>query len=309
MILCDRDILREMKAKRFSIIPFDEGMLQPASYDLRVGKDAATVPKEEGGSFTMDLEKEGIIVIPPYAPAIIYTMETLSLPLNLAGRFGLKSGLSRRGVYASVGPQVDPGFEGPLSVTLYNFTPTSVALNYGDSFLSLELHRLSHPASKGYDGEYQRRRTFTAKEIEPVLGYKGHGLSAVVQGFQETRDALNRVADLPKKFEAFLESYENQNRESAEFNKALITEMKKLVEYIAGDRPRTVVLRAIPREEAIGEIVQLFKQSKKPLFYSDVAERLNLDLELVVELCNELEKDGQIGVLTPYETKRPKAKR
>jgi len=309
MILCDKDILREMEDKKFSITPFDEGMLQPASYDLRVGKNAATVPKEEGGSFMMDLEKEGILVIPAYAPAIIYTMETLSLPLDIAGRFGLKSGLSRRGVYASVGPQVDPGFEGPLSVTLYNFTPTSVALNYGDSFLSLELHRLSHPASRGYDGEYQRRQTFTAKEIEPVLGYKGHGLSAVVQGFHETRDALNRIADLPKKFEAFLESYENQNRESAEFNKTLISEMKKLVEYIAGDRPRTVVLRAIPREEAIKEIVKLFKQSKAPLFYSDVAERLNLDLELVVELCNELEKDGQIGVLTPYETKRPKAKR
>lgn len=79
--------------------------------------------------------------------------------------------------------------------------------------------------------------------------------------------------------------------------KALITEMKKLVEYIVGDRPRTVVLRSISRDQAKEEILDLFQKETGPHFYSDVAQRLNLDLELVVELCNELEKAGQIGVL------------
>ena len=82
--------------------------------------------------------------------------------------------------------------------------------------------------------------------------------------------------------------------------------MQKLVEHIVAERPRTVVLRAIPRAQAKNEILKLFKSAKETLFYSDVAEQLSLDLELVVELCHELETEGQIGVLNQVEAKRPK---
>lgn len=304
MILSDTEIVKEIRAGNLDISPFDNEMVQPASYDLKIGKDAATIPKN--GEARIDLEKERFIVIQPYAPAVIWTMENLKLPLTIAGRFGLKSSLSRRGIYASVGPQVDPGFKGRLSVTLFNLTPAPFALNYGDAFLSLELHRLHPPASRGYSGEYQGRETFTAKEIEPILGYKGHGLSQIVEGFSEIHDAVGKVGDLSQKFDAFLESYDKQNKELAEFNRALLIEMKKLVEHIANERPRTVLLRAIPKKQAKDEIVRLFKESKRTLFYSDVAEQLNLDLELVVELCNELEKQGTIGVLGFHEAKRSK---
>ena len=307
-MMLSREEIRETRTLGLiEIEPFDEEMLQPASYDLKVGKDAATIPKN--GEPRIDLEKERILVIPAYAPAIIWAKEHIRLPLDLAGRFGLKSHLSRRGIYASVGPQVDPGFEGKLSVTLFNFTPLSVAINYEDPFLSLELHRLSSPTKEGYTGEYQRRDTFTAKEIEQVMGYKGHGLSEVVRGFEEVRQAIHKVATLSEKFDSFLENYTQQNKDSAEFNRALLTEMKKLVEHIAVERPRNVVLRAISRKQAKDEIVQLFREAKRTLFYSDVAEQLNLDLELVVELCNELEKEGAIGVLEQHETKGPERKR
>ena len=150
-MMLSREEIRETRTLGLiEIEPFDEEMLQPASYDLKVGKDAATIPKN--GEPRIDLEKERILVIPAYAPAIIWAKEHIRLPLDLAGRFGLKSHLSRRGIYASVGPQVDPGFEGKLSFTLFNFTPLSVAINYEDPFLSLELHRLSSPTKEGYTG-------------------------------------------------------------------------------------------------------------------------------------------------------------
>ncbi len=83
--------------------------------------------------------------------------------------------------------------------------------------------------------------------------------------------------------------------------------MKTLVKYIASERSQIVVLRAVPREHAKQEILNLFRESKETLFYSDVCERLKLDLQLVVELCNELESEGRIGVLKPHEPKGPKA--
>lgn len=56
---------------------------------------------------------------------------------------------------------------------------------------------------------------------------------------------------------------------------------------------RRIVLRTISREGAKQEILDLFQQSK-PLFYSDIAETLRLDLEMVVEICEELIAEGQI---------------
>lgn len=175
MPLSNVEITRELAAGNISITPYDSEMLQPASYDMKVGKVAATVPRN--GDPRVDLEEERVLVIPGYAPAIIWTLEELKLPLNMAGHFGVKSSLSRRGLFASVGMQIDPGFEGPLSVSLMNLTPNAAALNYGDSFVTLELVRLAEPASEAYSGEYQRRKTFTAQELESVLGYKGHGLT------------------------------------------------------------------------------------------------------------------------------------
>ncbi|HKN71417.1 MAG TPA: dCTP deaminase [Terriglobales bacterium] len=305
MPLSDVEIRREIKGGKFRIAPFDDEMLQPASYDLKVGKFAATAPRN-GDNPVIDLEAERVLVVLGYAPAVIYTLEELDLPLNIAGRFGIKSSLSRRGLFASVGTQVDPGFQGPLSVSLMNMTPNAVALNYGESFVTLELEWLKTPASKGYSGEYQNRKSPTAQELEAVLGYKGRGLSDVVQGFSDLREAVESVANLSKKFDKFLGDYAEQNRESSEFNRALLREMRNLVEHILGERVQTVVLRSVPRDQAKKEILDLYRQSKTPLFYSDVAERLSLDLETVLELCTELENEGEIGVLNQHEPKGTK---
>jgi dCTP deaminase len=310
MLLSDTEIRHEVKEKHIIISPFNDHHVEPASYDLTVGKDAATIP-QNGTDGIINLEEKRVLMIAPFAPAIVWAAEYLTLPLDIAGHFGLKSGLSRRGIYASVGPQVDPGFYGKLSVTLFNLTTNPVGLDYGEPFLSIEFYHLGKKASRPYDGEYQGRETFTSKDIGPVLGYKG-GLAEVVKGFSELREALEGIADFPKKFDDFLSKYEKQNQHIIEheskvmsFNQKLLGEMKTLVEHIVGERTRTVVLRTIPREQAKQEILDLFRESKETLFYSDVSERLSLDLQLVVELCNELESEGRIGILNPYESKGP----
>src|SRR5690349_12969370 len=118
MLMSDVQIQQALDSGDISITPFDPKMLQPASYDLKVGKNAATVPTN--GDPRVDLEKTGLLLIPPYAPAVIYTHERLKFSRKYAGHFGLKSKYARRGLTAAVGIQIDPGFEGPLSVTLNN---------------------------------------------------------------------------------------------------------------------------------------------------------------------------------------------
>ncbi|MBI4295727.1 MAG: hypothetical protein HY667_01275 [Chloroflexi bacterium] len=58
---------------------------------------------------------------------------------------------------------------------------------------------------------------------------------------------------------------------------------------------KVIVLREISREAAKKEIKKLFATGKT-LYYSDIAQELRLDLELVVDICNELQKEGDIAI-------------
>lgn len=58
---------------------------------------------------------------------------------------------------------------------------------------------------------------------------------------------------------------------------------------------KVIVLREISKDEAKEEIRQLFL-SGRTLYYSDIAEELRLDLKLVVEICDELQEDGEIKI-------------
>jgi len=56
---------------------------------------------------------------------------------------------------------------------------------------------------------------------------------------------------------------------------------------------KVMTLRELSKSEAQREILNLF-ESGNTFYYSDIAGKLNLDLELVVDICNELEKAGKI---------------
>ena len=58
---------------------------------------------------------------------------------------------------------------------------------------------------------------------------------------------------------------------------------------------KVIVLREVTVEEARSEIIDLFA-SGETLYYSDISERLRIDLEMVVDICQELQQQGLIGV-------------
>ena len=71
---------------------------------------------------------------------------------------------------------------------------------------------------------------------------------------------------------------------------------QRLLELESGiSGEEVIVLREITREEAKKEIRQLL-ESGRTLYYSDIARELQLDLELVVDICNELQESGVVGI-------------
>jgi len=70
--------------------------------------------------------------------------------------------------------------------------------------------------------------------------------------------------------------------------------LRQFVDEVYAASEETITLREIPREQAKQEIAALFS-GDEVLYYGDIAERLDLDLETVVDICNELEDEGIIG--------------
>lgn len=87
-----------------------------------------------------------------------------------------------------------------------------------------------------------------------------------------------------------------QEKELAELRER-VRALEEHLATIGNERDsKVIVLRAISQEDAKTEILRLFQENHaEVLDYGIIAERLQLDLQIVVDVCNELEKEGLIG--------------
>lgn len=176
MILPAQQIVAHYKKGDILIAPFDEDQVQAASYDLRVGEQGATTT----GRKLVNIKEVGYLAIEPGDFAILITLEELKLGPQYSARFGLRSKYARKGLIATTGPQVDPGYHGRLIIGLTNLTPKSVTLPYKDDLLTVEFHKLEEATTKPYTGPYQGKMELGAEEIEAITQSEGMALSEMI---------------------------------------------------------------------------------------------------------------------------------
>jgi len=176
MILSDIQIKEMIEKGEIKINPFEPSNVEPASYDLRVGKQGATTSSKQ----VIDIEKRGYIPIEPGDFAIITVLEDISLGLQYVGRLGLRSKYMRKGLIATTGLQVDPGYRGHLKIGITNLTPKAISLPFKDDFVSIEIHKLEEPASEPYCGPYQDQKGLSPEDIEAVTEGTGMAFSEVI---------------------------------------------------------------------------------------------------------------------------------
>lgn len=89
-VLSDAQIKKHIREEKL-IEPFDEGLLGPASYDLRAGRRVLICLRKDGGSPILNLEQERVLQIGTGEFVEIMTMEKVPLPNNLCARMGIRS--------------------------------------------------------------------------------------------------------------------------------------------------------------------------------------------------------------------------
>ena len=185
MLLSDRDIRAEVAAGRVVLDPWDPSMVQPSSIDVRLDKFFRLFdnhrypyidPAQEQPGLTRLVEVgngpdgtgDESFVLHPGEFVLGSTLETVSLPDDLAARVEGKSSLGRLGLltHATAG-FVDPGFSGHVTLELSNVATLPIVLYPGMKIGQLCFFRLSSPAenpygSAAYGSHYQGQRGPTA---------------------------------------------------------------------------------------------------------------------------------------------------
>ena len=175
MLLSDRDLRAELHAGRVGLEPYDEGMIQPSSVDVRLDRYFRVFenhlyphidPAEEQADLTRLVETgpDEAFILHPGEFALASTYEVITLPDDIAGRLEGKSSLGRLGLLThSTAGFIDPGFSGHVTLELSNVATLPIKLWPGMKIGQLCLFRLSSPAehpygSAIYGSRYQGQR-------------------------------------------------------------------------------------------------------------------------------------------------------
>lgn len=181
-VLVDRQIRAALDFALLAIDPFNPDMLQPASYDLRIGECIGL----SGDDRTVAVNRRPSVTLAPQCGARVQSLETLALAPRILGRVGPKTSLVRRGLFVSTGAQIDPGFRGRLFVDVINIGPSPVTIRHDEPFMTIEFHLLSDVPERGFG---------RPRADDPGCGLLPAELYRKAAG---VRDVIRAVADLER---------------------------------------------------------------------------------------------------------------
>lgn len=133
-------VIVPMNGKEFVLDPYELSSMQSAfSFPFRIDAEAGMPPGYElfPGEF------------------ILAATERVRLGNSLVAQVAGKSSVARYGLMIESAGFIDPGFDGCITLEIYNQMPFSVLLVPGQPICQLAVSRLDVPADVGYAGKYQ----------------------------------------------------------------------------------------------------------------------------------------------------------
>ena len=180
MVLSDRTIRSEIESGRIVIDPFDPGMIQPSSVDLRVDRRFRVFHNSRHPYIDVREPMEDLteaVEVPEDRPFILHpgefvlgqTLERVTLPNDLVARLEGKSSLGRLGLLIhSTAGFVDSGFSGNLTLELSNVANLPITIYHGMPIGQISFMRMDGPVENVYGSrgnKYQGQTEPTASRF------------------------------------------------------------------------------------------------------------------------------------------------
>jgi dCTP deaminase len=186
VVLSRQTILKRIKDGSIVIDPFIEKNLGPTSYDLMLGytfvelepqfevqkqpnfqKSVKALTLNESYPVRMTkISEDGLFILPPKAFVLGTTLECVAVPNNIAVYVEGRSSIGRYGLQVQNAGFVDPGFEGQITLELFNALDVPIALPPLRRICQLVFFEMDEATDKPYSGKYMHQREATASRVE-----------------------------------------------------------------------------------------------------------------------------------------------
>ena len=170
MILSDKTIRELLTSGQLGISPLEDYQIQPASVDIRLGNSFCMI-KSGNNILKMDspieyhaISAENFLLLPKQF-VLATTIEYFRLPPNLTAFVEGRSSIGRMGLFIQNAGWVDPGFEGEITLELFNASDHAIELCTGRRVGQLVFAQMDFDAEKIYSGKYQGQRNATGSRI------------------------------------------------------------------------------------------------------------------------------------------------
>lgn len=182
MILSDKTIRALLDQGKLTIDPLEDDQIQgavfragiqiqPASVDLRLGTHFLEVDKNDVPYIDLEhpakyisFEKEEVI-LPPHSFILATTKEYVKLPNHITAFVEGRSSIGRMGLFIQNAGWVDPGFEGEITLELYNANHLPIKLRAGRRICQLVFAQMDQAAHFPYKGKYQGQRKAAGSRV------------------------------------------------------------------------------------------------------------------------------------------------
>ena len=171
MILSDKTILAMLENGSLTVSPLQKEQVQPASVDIRLGNTFRIVEDCPSGTMTLDAEipyktvRADRYILLPGQFVLATTMEYVRLGADLTAFVEGRSSLGRMGLFVQNAGWVDPGFEGEITLELFNANRCALELRSGRRVGQLVFAQLDEAAKNPYAGKYQGQRGATGSRV------------------------------------------------------------------------------------------------------------------------------------------------
>ena len=160
-----------LKEKTLLIEPIEEEQIQPASVDIRLGNTFSIVEDSPNGIITMQneisyktIQTDKYILLPGQF-VLATTLEYFVMPNDLTAFVEGRSSLGRMGLFIQNAGWVDPGFEGEITLELFNANRCAIELQAGRRVGQLVFAQLDDIALNPYKGKYQGQKGATGSRV------------------------------------------------------------------------------------------------------------------------------------------------
>lgn len=161
MILSDTTILELVKKGELLIDPLGKENIQPASVDCRIGDHFLVVDDHKMHLIDMEnpIEYREInseeFIVPPHSFVLATTLEYIKLPSNITAFVEGRSSIGRMGLFIQNAGWVDPGFEGNITLELYNANSLPIKIKKGRRVGQFVFCFMDKATQNPYKGKYQ----------------------------------------------------------------------------------------------------------------------------------------------------------